>query len=307
MRRAARHALTRTGRLTFRATSESGATIDLGPGGGDVFSPVELLLAAIAGCTAMDVDAITGEAGRGRRLRRWSRAAARCGTATATTWSTCGSTSRSSFPARRGRRRRPQCAGHRDPAVARPAVHGQPHRGAGLAGRGLLDGEPSRSRPVVSAGPPSERAARCRRAPDSAPPGRPAAHVRDRRTGSRSTCGRWPADSTATGTPPCGPRTRRVIEPERCFGFTVDDRWVVDLRCVHAAAHRAGRNGPDRGGHHRDGATVLSSPGAADRDDEAPARADRRGRRRAGCAALGVGDPDLRPIRVRPRRATARS
>jgi putative redox protein len=53
--------LSRTGRLTFRATSESGATIDLGPGGGDVFSPVELLLAAIAGCTAMDVDAITGK------------------------------------------------------------------------------------------------------------------------------------------------------------------------------------------------------------------------------------------------------
>jgi uncharacterized OsmC-like protein len=53
--------LARTGRLTFRATTESGATIDLGPGGGDVFSPVELLLAAIAGCTAMDVESITGK------------------------------------------------------------------------------------------------------------------------------------------------------------------------------------------------------------------------------------------------------
>ena len=53
--------LTRTGRLTFRATSESGATIELGPAGTDLFSPVELLLAAIAGCTAMDVDAITAK------------------------------------------------------------------------------------------------------------------------------------------------------------------------------------------------------------------------------------------------------
>ncbi len=52
--------LERTGRLTFRATSESGATIDLGSGGA-VFSPVELLLAAMAGCTAMDVDAITAK------------------------------------------------------------------------------------------------------------------------------------------------------------------------------------------------------------------------------------------------------
>jgi putative redox protein len=53
--------LTRTGRLTFRATNDRGGTIDLGPGDDGEFSPVELLLAAIAGCTGMDVDAITGK------------------------------------------------------------------------------------------------------------------------------------------------------------------------------------------------------------------------------------------------------
>ncbi|HET9649668.1 MAG TPA: OsmC family protein [Microlunatus sp.] len=59
---ARRVTLTRTGRLTFRATNALGATIDLGPGGDAAeFSPVDLLLAAIAGCTAMDVDAITAK------------------------------------------------------------------------------------------------------------------------------------------------------------------------------------------------------------------------------------------------------
>ncbi|GAA3622370.1 OsmC family protein [Microlunatus ginsengisoli] len=60
--------LTRTGPLTFRATTESGATIEMGPGGGDLFSPVELLLAAIAGCTGMDVDAITRKRAEPDRL-----------------------------------------------------------------------------------------------------------------------------------------------------------------------------------------------------------------------------------------------
>jgi putative redox protein len=53
--------LSRTGRLTFRATNDRGASIDMGPTDGDGFSPVELLLAGIAGCTGMDVDAITGK------------------------------------------------------------------------------------------------------------------------------------------------------------------------------------------------------------------------------------------------------
>lgn len=58
---ARRVTLSRTGRLTFRATNDRGGTIDLGPGDQGEFSPVELLLVAIAGCTAMDVDAITGK------------------------------------------------------------------------------------------------------------------------------------------------------------------------------------------------------------------------------------------------------
>jgi len=53
--------LVRTGPLTFRASNERGGTLDMGQGESGEFSPVELLLAAIAGCTGMDVDAITGK------------------------------------------------------------------------------------------------------------------------------------------------------------------------------------------------------------------------------------------------------
>jgi uncharacterized OsmC-like protein len=53
--------LVRTGPLRFRATNARGATLDLGNGSDPGFSPVELLLAAIAGCTGMDVDAITSK------------------------------------------------------------------------------------------------------------------------------------------------------------------------------------------------------------------------------------------------------
>ncbi len=50
--------LRRTGFARFEATNADGATIVLGEGT-DVFSPVELLLAALAGCSAIDVDYIT--------------------------------------------------------------------------------------------------------------------------------------------------------------------------------------------------------------------------------------------------------
>ncbi|MCW4464303.1 OsmC family protein [Glutamicibacter sp. MNS18] len=44
---------------TYRATSaETGASLDFGQGEG-LLSPVELLLAAIAGCSSIDVDAAT--------------------------------------------------------------------------------------------------------------------------------------------------------------------------------------------------------------------------------------------------------
>lgn len=43
----------------FRAVNARGVTLDVGNGPND-FSPVELLLAALAGCSGMDVDALTG-------------------------------------------------------------------------------------------------------------------------------------------------------------------------------------------------------------------------------------------------------
>lgn len=50
--------LTRVGLGHYRATNAHGRTLDLGSGE-DHFSPVELLLTAIAGCSAADVDYIT--------------------------------------------------------------------------------------------------------------------------------------------------------------------------------------------------------------------------------------------------------
>lgn len=50
--------LDRVGAQHFTATNPQGATINFG-NGEDEFSPVELLLAAIGGCTAMDVDYAT--------------------------------------------------------------------------------------------------------------------------------------------------------------------------------------------------------------------------------------------------------
>jgi putative redox protein len=51
----------RTGLHTFRATNVRGGTLEFGDGGGADFSPVELLLTAIAGCTALDVEYIAGK------------------------------------------------------------------------------------------------------------------------------------------------------------------------------------------------------------------------------------------------------
>ncbi len=51
--------LDRTSRLQFTATNSRGGTLAFGSGHQGEFTPVELLLTAIAGCTAMDVDAIT--------------------------------------------------------------------------------------------------------------------------------------------------------------------------------------------------------------------------------------------------------
>ncbi|MFP5348094.1 MAG: OsmC family protein [Actinomycetes bacterium] len=43
----------------YQATNARGATLRFGSNAGDGFTPVELLLAAIGGCTAVDVDVVT--------------------------------------------------------------------------------------------------------------------------------------------------------------------------------------------------------------------------------------------------------
>ncbi|NNG35367.1 OsmC family protein [Nakamurella aerolata] len=49
----------RTGAGRFRATNARGGTIEIGSGHDDDFTPVELLLAAVAGCSGIDVDILT--------------------------------------------------------------------------------------------------------------------------------------------------------------------------------------------------------------------------------------------------------
>jgi len=51
--------IARTGARTYDATNTRGGRISLGEGQNTDFTPVELLLVAIAGCSAIDVDYIT--------------------------------------------------------------------------------------------------------------------------------------------------------------------------------------------------------------------------------------------------------
>ncbi len=53
--------LVRDGLLRFTATNSRGGTLAIGSGQDDDFTPVELLLVAIAGCTGMDVDSIVAK------------------------------------------------------------------------------------------------------------------------------------------------------------------------------------------------------------------------------------------------------
>ena len=53
--------LTRTGKGRFRATNVRGETLDFGEGNDTDFTPIELLLAGIAGCSAIDVDYLVGK------------------------------------------------------------------------------------------------------------------------------------------------------------------------------------------------------------------------------------------------------
>ena len=51
--------ITRTSAGRYTAVNERGGTLEFGSGDVDDFTPVELLLAAIGGCTAVDVDIFT--------------------------------------------------------------------------------------------------------------------------------------------------------------------------------------------------------------------------------------------------------
>lgn len=53
--------IARLGKGRFEATNARGAHLEMGSGDDPDFTPVELLLAAIAGCSAVDVDLITGK------------------------------------------------------------------------------------------------------------------------------------------------------------------------------------------------------------------------------------------------------
>jgi uncharacterized OsmC-like protein len=53
--------LTRIGTQRYKATNRRGGVLPIGSGDDPDFTPVELLLAALAGCAAADIDLITGK------------------------------------------------------------------------------------------------------------------------------------------------------------------------------------------------------------------------------------------------------
>lgn len=53
--------MTKIGEHRFQARNARGGTITFGEGADPDFTPVELLLAALAGCSAIDIDYITGK------------------------------------------------------------------------------------------------------------------------------------------------------------------------------------------------------------------------------------------------------
>ena len=53
--------LTKIGAGRYKATNRRGGVLPVGSGDDPDFTPVELLLAALAGCSAIDVDLITGK------------------------------------------------------------------------------------------------------------------------------------------------------------------------------------------------------------------------------------------------------
>ena len=77
--------LTRIGEARYKATNGRGGVLPIGAGGDPDFTPVELLLAAIAGCSAIDVDLITGKRAAAGLASTSTRRAPRSATSTATT------------------------------------------------------------------------------------------------------------------------------------------------------------------------------------------------------------------------------
>ncbi|HET8603855.1 MAG TPA: OsmC family protein [Marmoricola sp.] len=60
--------LVKMGEGRYKATNRRGGVLPVGRGEDPDFTPTELLLAAIAGCSAIDVDLITGKRGQAERF-----------------------------------------------------------------------------------------------------------------------------------------------------------------------------------------------------------------------------------------------
>ena len=56
----------------YVVTNDRGGQISIGKGEGTDFTPVDLLLAGIGGCTAVDVDILTSRRAEPERSRSWS-------------------------------------------------------------------------------------------------------------------------------------------------------------------------------------------------------------------------------------------
>ena len=67
--------LTRMRKARYVAHNQRGGTLEVGEGDDDAFTPVELLLTALAACPAMDVDYIVGK--RAEAEYGWLRCSAR--------------------------------------------------------------------------------------------------------------------------------------------------------------------------------------------------------------------------------------
>ena len=115
----------RDGDGTYTAHNGRGAVLRMA---GDNFSPVELLLAAIGGCTAIDVDVVTSRRAEPDSFEVVVDAEKIRDESGGNRLKDVTVTFRIAFPEGvHGDEARAILPGHR-PQVARPVVHGQPHR-----------------------------------------------------------------------------------------------------------------------------------------------------------------------------------